>query len=213
MSQYRQWLHHRQVDLQLHTLQKHLVTELEHVQQQSLDTPPLSATNSVIQALTRYTTASTSQEPPATLPHTNGQTPPTQTIHASETISQALFDHSRLPDLETLLIADSVLPVLANQVMHTTTPTPSQAERTLLPESEEAMLYASQTEPQVVLPWWLHSAALSDTQGSTSSMSDAQNMRTNKLVQRWLERWGRQENQAPPSEKVNRQPSVEDTNI
>ena len=37
------------------------------------------------------------------------------------------------------------------------------------------------------LPWWLRNAALLNANGPI----DQESMRTNRLIQRWIERWGR----------------------
>jgi len=197
MGQYRQWLHHRQVDLQLHTLKEHLVTELGRVQEQHLDPSPLTSDNHIVQALTRSVLAPavTMQEQGAVQPAINGH------LQQGETISQALFDYNRLPNLDPLLIPEK--PAFPKQPpeKHTFAPRLPTQESNPLPNSVGASLDEhGQTEPQVALPWWFRNTALSE---ASDAQPDSQNARTNKLVQRWLERWGRQENQALPSEKAN----------
>ena len=48
------------------------------------------------------------------------------------------------------------------------------------------------TEPQLELPEWLSNLAVSSGSTDHTSPIDQQAVRTNRLVQRWIERWGRQ---------------------
>ena len=126
----------------------------------------------------------------------NGQQP--------EIISQALFDHSRLPDLEQLhekTTHETILPKRPANVYTPLPPIPHAID--LVPEDINTFPdeYAP-TEPQIALPWWLQKAALSATQ---SNSLDAQSVRTNRLVQRWLERWGRLEEQTQQATNANGQ--------
>ncbi|GAC1389333.1 MAG: hypothetical protein NVS4B11_13790 [Ktedonobacteraceae bacterium] len=199
MGQYRQWLHYRQVDRQLHTQKEHLTTALARLQAQitCLDAPPLDTNNCVIQALTlSMKTSATSSQVLIT-----DQSLENEHLQQPEAISQALFDHSRLPDLEPTLAKDRAEPALSEQPMHTWAPPIPHKAIDFIPEDMVALVDEhTQTEPQIALPWWLHNATLAATQGNGL---DQQNIRTNKLVQRWLERWGRQENQASQPAKPN----------
>lgn len=62
-----------------------------------------------------------------------------------------------------------------------------------------------QTQPQIELPWWLRNIALAASIDRTNRTGplDPETLRTNRLVQRWLERWG----QRPPLQNQ----SLEDT--
>ncbi len=199
MGQYRQWLHYREVDQQLRAQQELLTQEVKRLQEQInlSETPLLNTGNAIIQALILYAAV-----PPADLP-----LPPQETNsengHASvqpEIIPQALFDRSRLPDLDPLdaQIAQSSVPPMPVTNAYAPLPPIPHADMNLLPEDMAALFNAhSQTDPQLTLPWWLHKAAISATQGGPL---DQQSIRTNRLVQRWLERWGRQSEQSghPP---------------
>jgi len=199
MGQYQQWLHYRHVDQQLQSQKTQLTTAVtrlrEHIN--GLDAQPLAADNSIIQALAFYTkTLSTPLEDLiAERSIDNG--------HQPEIISQALFDHSRLPNLDQLHEKDTHEIALPKRPTHTHASFPSSNPHkavdlvpghiNTLPDEH------APTEPQIALPWWLQKAAFSATQGN------AQSIRTNVLVQRWLERWGRQEEQTQQATNANGQ--------
>jgi hypothetical protein len=50
----------------------------------------------------------------------------------------------------------------------------------------------AQTDPQLELPWWLRNIAISSKDKQGNRPIDHHSIRTNRLVQRWIERWGRQ---------------------
>jgi hypothetical protein len=50
----------------------------------------------------------------------------------------------------------------------------------------------AQTDPQLELPWWLRNIAISSKDKQSNRPIDHHSIRTNRLVQRWIERWGRQ---------------------
>jgi hypothetical protein len=90
-----------------------------------------------------------------------------------------------------------------------TTPLPPSLPETL-PHEPEAVLHSSmgllpedmgtffdqhaQTEPQLEVPRWFRN--LTDA-SSVNGPIDQETIRTNRLVQRWLERWGRQSSSQP----------------
>ena len=196
MGQYRQWLHYRHVDQQLKTQKEHLTQALQDLREHinALDAHALAIDNHIVQALMLYTK---SLSLPIETLVTEQQI---ENGHQPEIVSQALFDHSRLPDFEQP--PEKVLPKHHTQVYAPLPPIPHKAID-LVPEDTTVLLdeYAP-TEPQIALPWWLQKAALSATQ---SNSLDAQSVRTNRLVQRWLERWGRQEEQTPQATNTNGQ--------
>ncbi|MBE3557916.1 MAG: hypothetical protein IMW89_01655 [Ktedonobacteraceae bacterium] len=61
-----------------------------------------------------------------------------------------------------------------------------------------------ESAPQLTLPPWLRNA-FPASQGPT----DQQSVRTNKLVQRWIERWGQRESQQPEQPEQDRSSEVE----
>ncbi len=199
MGQYRQWLHYRHVDQQLQSQKEQLILALtrlrEHINE--LDVHPLATDNRIVQALMLYTkTLSMPLETvDAEQPIENGQQP--------EIVSQALFDHSRLPNLEQLHGKDIHETILSKRPTNAYAPLPPIPHVIgLVPEDTNTFDDYGPTEPQVALPWWLQKAALSATQ---SQSLDAQSVRTNRLVQRWLERWGRQEEQTQQAKNANGQ--------
>ena len=161
------------------------------------DVQPLATNNRIVQALMLYTkTLSMSLETVAAeQPIENGQQP--------EIVSQALFDHSRLPSLEQLHGKDIHQTILSKRPTNAYAPLPPIPHAIdLIPENTNTFDDYGPTEPQIALPWWLQKAALSATQ---SHSLDAQSVRTNRLVQRWLERWGRQEEQTQQAANANGQ--------
>ncbi len=72
----------------------------------------------------------------------------------------------------------------------------------LLPEDMNAFLdEQSSTEPRMELPWWLSRITNGTDESGAGSAPERGGNNTNRLVQRWIERWGRQP--APPSEAEN----------
>lgn len=206
MGQYRQWLHYRHVDQQLQSQKEQLTIALtrlrEHVN--DVDAYPLAADNCIVQALTFYT--KTHSMPLETLVVAE-QSIENGHHQQPEIISRALFDHSRLPDLEQLhekTTHETVLPGRPTNVYAPLPPIPHQAIDLVSEDANALPDEHTPTEPQIALPWWLHKAALSATQ---STSLDAQSIRTNRLVQRWLERWGRLEEQTQQATNANGQQS------
>ena len=110
-------------------------------------------------------------------------------------ISRALFAQSSLPPAEDEYLPDSVAspdsshPPLNRYAALPPIPRTPRSEPMLLPEDMGAFIdQHTQTEPRMALPWWLRNAALQNANGPI----DPESMRTNRLIQRWIERWGRQ---------------------
>jgi hypothetical protein len=191
MGQYRQWLHYRQVDQQLHTLKEHLLTELQHIHKENAQhAEPLDANNSIVQALLSYTQKSSAAV------NTVEQQFEVADIQRIDTVS-LLFERSGLPNLEPLFEnhAQPPQPTPIAQPTKTFAPLPPLPHQPPLSSSEvvdNVLDNQQQTEPQTALPWWLRKAALA----APGNGLDPQSVRTNQLVQRWLERWGKQENGA-----------------
>ncbi len=203
MGQYRQWLHYRHIDQQLQSQKEQLALALVHLQEHisDLDAHPLAADNCVIQALTLYT--KTLSMPSETL--VDKQAIANEYVQQPEIISQALFEHNRLPDLDSQQGKDIHETVLPKRPTNMYTPLPPISHKVIDLVPEDVSEFPDEhapTEPQIALPWWLHKAALSTTQ---SNSLDAQSVRTNRLVQRWLERWGRQEEQTQQPTNINGQ--------
>lgn len=198
MGQYQQWLQYREIDQQLHTQLESLERELAQLQEQAqhLAVAHSSSGNLIIQALTHYLRPAS--EPAISV--SNGAT----TEH-TETVSPALFAWSNLPNFDTGKIrgADFQSPA---------TPMPPHSEFDLLPPDMNTFFQThSQTAPQMKLPWWLRNNTLVPHQQHTGPVEqrttgpiDQQSIRTNQLVQRWLERWRKRSGDIPGSNEVQK---------
>ena len=70
-----------------------------------------------------------------------------------------------------------------------------------LPEDRTVDFYEpGSNEPRLELPEWLYNLAVPPGATDRTSPIDQQAIRTNRLVQRWIERWGRQA--APPARQL-----------
>jgi hypothetical protein len=106
---------------------------------------------------------------------------------AIDAISSALLHWGELPDFGpqglTSLEQGAALPFLGNE----------PGEIDLLPEDMYAFFEEhARTDPQLELPWWLRKITVANGDAETSRPIDQESIRTNRLVQRWVERWGRQ---------------------
>jgi hypothetical protein len=129
---------------------------------------------------------------------TNGTTETTAIQSAQQgeptaAISSVLFAQgSLLPTeeqfaLDSIAATDSFQPMPNRNSALPPIPQSPHPELRLLPEDMGAFIDEhTQTEPRMQLPWWLHNAALLNANGPI----DQESIRTNKLIQRWIERWG-----------------------
>ncbi len=230
MGQYQQWLHSRAVDqqlqAQLETLEHELAQLLDSTQsveqceQQPQDAVSSSAqfpedtafessflaTNKIILALAAVLDQQAPSQVDYFTPATasaNQQVPmPGQ---PAETISSALFAWSNLPNFETPIVPiesamystsnfnsnrDPLQPLISNQ------------ELALLPEDMSSFIDEhSLTDPRIELPWWLHNISVASGTNNPNGLIDQESIRTNRLVQRWLERWGRQPQSSPQNQQ------------
>ncbi|MHB8598703.1 MAG: hypothetical protein ACYDER_18040 [Ktedonobacteraceae bacterium] len=221
MGQYQQWLHYRDVDRLLHTQLEELTEELaqlrdrEQLLQQMLhpiraqeqsaieEAPSLLQTNNeILHALTiglnGHTNNTNNTNHTEFTPSTNGtETTAIQSARQGEptaAISQALFAQgSLLPTdeqfaLDSIAATDSLQPMFNRDSTLPPIPHSPHPELRLLPEDMGAFIDEhTQTEPRMQLPWWLRNAALLNANGPI----DQESIRTNRLIQRWIERWGR----------------------
>lgn len=221
MGQYQQWLHYRAVDQQLQAQLELLESELAQLQERAqpveqCEPPPQDAvsssarfpqdttiessflaTNKIILALA----ASLAEQASSPLDeYTSTSGPTSQQVpapdHSAETISPALFAWSNLPNFETpimpieppVIFTSTFNPNLDHLLPHI----PHQ-ELVLLPEDMSSFIDEnSLTDPQVELPWWLQNIAVASGANNSSEPIDRESMRTNRLIQRWLERWDHQ---------------------
>jgi len=195
MGQYQQWSHFQDIDRRLRETLDALQEELTQLDTQ-LDSPQLAeslAGNPVISALFAHLAANSNghASPPENEDnHQNGFSQeaaaqiPSESI---ETISAALLHWGELPDFGPQEVNPSelrdTLPFLAGD----------PAEIELLPEDMYTFFeeYA-QTDPQLELPWWLRNITITNGDADSGKPIDEESIRTNRLVQRWVERWGRQ---------------------
>jgi hypothetical protein len=105
---------------------------------------------------------------------------------APETISSALFAWGNLPNFGV-----QQDPLMSGTDDHPTSMAQEQPE--LLPE--DMLAFCDQhapTDPQLELPHWLRPIANAAGAQHPDAPVDQESVRTNRLVQRWIERWGRQ---------------------
>ena len=211
MGQYQQWLHYREIDQQLQAHLRELSDELAKLQaeQARLMEPHASlANNAIIQALTKQGRADQFQSDNidfievndvVEVPDTPFEFSPFNGVaeeyhfaqirdkagdaaqqHA-EAVSPALFAWSSLPNFDSgkIPIPDDKIP---------STPHP---DTDLLPEDMNMLMKrGAQDDPQ--LPWL-------QPEGNEHGHNpvDQQSKRTDRLVQRWLARWGRETDNQP----------------
>jgi len=76
------------------------------------------------------------------------------------------------------------------------------SEIVLLPDDMNTFFEQhSQTDPQLDLPWWLRTITMTPGDDQGNGPIDPQSVRTNRLVQRWLERWSSQRHASRESEE------------
>ncbi len=205
MGQYRQWLHHREIDqllrAQLVTLEHELAQLNERINAIEQETE-LSADNAIFQALfqqqqaTRQAVGTTGEDERSSttgVQETEGTTPgQTGIAGKAGTVSPALFAWGSLPNFDS---QDMPHPLRAVPTPSPLPPSP-RPEEDLLPSDMAAFVdIHSQTAPQLKLPWWLRSSlrAAERSQAENANTDpggpvDLQSSRTNQLVQRWFER-------------------------
>ncbi len=201
MGQYQQWLYHREVDEQLGKHLDQLQTELALLQAQAhtlTETTSSTSENTIIQALLNM------QAPQAEQSHAHTSLPAplfideplddAATPHnifqeekaATAPVSPALLAWSRLPNLD----AQKMQPPASHTTHSGALPKPG--EEGLLPQDMTHFFHHhTQPVPQPALPAWLEnviSAPIAPDQLPNNPV-DQQTLRTNRLVERWLERW------------------------
>jgi hypothetical protein len=192
MGQYQQWLQYQEINRHLSTQVEALEAELAKLQEcldrlgQQHEVASFSD-NPIMQALSAH---SRSQPIP---PSNNVRSLETdnQSVIGSDqsrdTISTALHSWGGLPNFELYEIKepfpiDNQSPSFLNH-----------PEIELLPEDMLAFFDEhEQTDPQLELPWWLRKITVSSKDQQAGRPIDHNSIRTNRLVQRWIDRWGRQ---------------------
>jgi hypothetical protein len=208
MGRYQQWLHYQEVDQQLRSRLELLETELAQLQAQAhtlAEVHPTASNNVIIQSLLTYRNAETAPDA--------SNTPNTHDTQVISTISEPVLANETLAELtpthyipaEPLLAPVSPallawsrlyldaqkMPVPSLDTSRSGT-SPSPAEADLLPEDMATFLnkYTSPV-PQPRLPTWLENviSAPPTSDQLPNNPVDQQTLRTNRLVERWLERW------------------------
>jgi hypothetical protein len=223
MGQYQQWLHHREAEQQLQIIQAALAQELNELEERvaMLEQAYSYADNPIIEALAtsqqkrgQASQRSLEANEPSHA-HTYPPTPETAATnggtsevsveygngnHAdADVMSPALLAWGNLPHFDAPTIPkhqkpDPLSPGVPSE--QPLSPIP-HSEMDLLPDDMAGFFDShTRTEPQIELPWWLRNAAASSYANPASGPVDPESIRTNRLVQRWLERWRRQSDQS-----------------
>jgi hypothetical protein len=195
MGQYQQWLHYQKIDRRLRATLAALEQELAEMESRpgGDQQPALLLDNPIISALCASLAANLNghalpQDNGAVSNHMPAAEPYGQAANGgAETISAALLHWGELPDFNSRQLQatqqQDMLPPLSFD----------QPEIELLPEDMFVFFEEhSQTDPQLELPWWLRKITITSGDDETGKPIDQESIRTNRLVQRWVERWGRQ---------------------
>ena len=193
MGQYQQWLHYQEINKRLGTQVEALEAELAELQEcldrlRQQHRVASFTDNPIIQALVAHLP---SQPVP---PNSNARytleinnSSESDLSESGDSISPALLNWGGLPNFEVYEIKEPFL--VENQ-------SPSffnHPEVELLPEDMIAFFDEhEQTDPRLELPWWLRNITVSSKDEQAGRPIDHNSIRTNRLVQRWIERWGRQ---------------------
>lgn len=224
MGQYQQWLHFHEVDRHLQAQLEELVNELAqlhertHVYDRVLQAQSTSPNGSVGESIPAHldnmilhtlaismngyaSSNGHALEESTTIAYTPASLSEIIPNEPGNTISPALFAQSNLPNFETPFTP----PVPVDVSFAETSPFPSYLDQPLppIPHYDMALLpedmssffdQHTTTDPQMELPWWLRNLT-NATNGIGTGPIDQESVRTNRLVQRWLERWGKQPQQ------------------
>jgi hypothetical protein len=193
MGQYQQWLQYQEIDKRLGTQVEALEAELAQLQEcldrldQQQEVVPL-LDNPIIQALVAHLPANlVSPESNARYVHETSNSSASDSSESGDSISPALLSWGSLPNFELHEIKEPFL------VDDQAPPLFNRPEIELLPEDMTAFFDEhEQTDPQLELPWWLRNITVSSKDEQAGQPIDHNSIRTNRLVQRWIERWGRQ---------------------
>jgi hypothetical protein len=193
MGQYQQWLQYQEIQKHLSTQVEALEEELAQLQKclEKLEYQHEIASftdNPIIQSLVAHLPYHPA--PPLNntsyTPETNNPSE-TRSSESGDSISPALRSWGGLPNFELYEIKEPSL--------HENPPTSffNHSELELLPEDMIAFFDEHErTDPQLELPWWLSKITVSSKDEQAGRPIDHNSIRTNRLVQRWIERWGRQ---------------------
>lgn len=217
MGKYRQWLHYRDVDLLLQEELAQLDGEMARLQTAMQELEPVDRLNQnpIIAAMAttlvhhepataltalaelEQSSVETPESPAITAPLSAITAPDEQSATEAPTISSALRSWGDLPDFDAA--SSPGKPDLIEAAVDQPLPPLPHAEIALLPEDMNAFFdQHTLTDPQLDLPWWLRTVVADANGNPVNGPIDPQSIRTNRLVQRWLERWSQP--QQPPHE-------------
>jgi len=194
MGQYQQWLHFREVDQHLRAELELLETELAQLQDQlgRLEQTYPHPDNQIIRALAIIMERETQSTSSLSSDNVRAANPPNglpNTHEFSQALSSSLQHWGALPDFSPQEMQESFQNGEESKPLST-----PHSEMILLPEDFTAIFEEyNRTEPQLELPWWLRNIMVSSGTLDRTSPIDQESIRTNRLIQRWLERWGRQQ--------------------
>ncbi len=199
MGQYRQWLQCRETDRRLHEQMHALEEQLIQLQAQVDHTPTeeVMADNMIMRALAMY--AQNEQVDRAieqeALEYQSAQN------FSSALQARGSFSSADTPEIRASLRQQSEVKK-ANVI-----PTTPHTELALLPEDIGAFIDEhTQTGQQRPPAWWLQTIQQNipptpQTSPVEASGQTESSTRTNRLVQRWVARWGKQLNQTQEATK------------
>ncbi|MFL5628762.1 MAG: hypothetical protein ACJ788_24540 [Ktedonobacteraceae bacterium] len=117
-------------------------------------------------------------------------------VNSMETMSSALFGWSNLPNFGTEeAAAEDVTSNNTDRSAEMPPPLPPIPHSDIMLLPEDMVTFLDQhalTDPRLELPPWLRPIANAATANHPDTPVDQESIRTNRLVQRWIERWGRQ---------------------
>jgi hypothetical protein len=128
-----------------------------------------------------------------------------QANSTSETMSSALFGWSNLPNFGPQAVPEEEAITNRRAAQQQKQPLPQipHTDIVLLPEDMVTFLdQHALTDPRIELPRWLRPITDAASANHPDTPVDQETIRTNRLVQRWIERWGRQSlpNSSPEGE-------------
>lgn len=210
MGQYQQWLHYQEIHKRLNSQLENFEMELAQLQDcldrlGQQDEVVSFTDNPIVKALVAHLTSQ--PVPPISNARRALETNnPSEfgSDQSDDTISPALRSWGGLPNFELYEIkAPSLIDRDSSAFFN-------HPEIALLPEDMIAFFEEhEQTDPQLELPWWLRNITVSSKDEQAGRPIDHNTIRTNRLVQRWIERWGRQSSTALKSTENNEEDSNE----
>jgi hypothetical protein len=210
MGQYQQWLQYQEIQKRLSSQAEAIETDIKQLQsyvnqfEQQRSTIPSEPLfdNPIIQALIAHLPSQTIS-PQNSIQSIDGTTHQSEVCsdEPGDSISPALKSWGELPAFQPHEIEE------ASPSNHQSASFFNHPEIALLPEDMMAFFDEhEQTDPQLELPWWLRKITISSKDEQSSRPIDYNTVRTNRLVQRWVERWGHQSPTAlQPAEQMEEQ--------